>query len=81
MVGLRTVDRVRLEAYLALLAMPDGADLVGRGHRVTCSAYPAKREAFFRRITAVYFADRRQWHGEIQGSTGPARVVRFGRRA
>ena len=80
----RAVDIERLRAFAELLELPDAADLVGerggRGHRVTCGAYPAKREATLRQVTAVHLADRRKWHADISRGATKARLVPFSRR-
>ena len=49
-------DLARLDA---LLRQPDPADLVGRGHRLTLRAFPARQEQTLKRSVTAYLAARR----------------------
>ena len=53
-----TVDRYRLEAFDALLSLPDPSDLQGRGHRLTCEGDP-NRHTVIERIIRAFLAHRR----------------------
>ena len=67
-----SIDRDRLEAFDALLSLPDPSDLQGRGHRLTCEGDPNRHVVIERNIRA-FLAHRRVEHG--QATCEPAKVA------
>ena len=73
-------DQIRLEAFDALLSLPDPSDLLPRGHRLTCEGDPNRHTVIERNIRA-FLAHRRVEHGQATcepAQKAPARpVARF----